>query len=82
VLFNDDDLNSHFNMLNQTKLSQKEIGQIWSALKSLTKSRASISQSALEIAKEAGWDDSVYDMETRVKTAINALEQVKFVKRG
>jgi ATP-dependent DNA helicase RecQ len=82
VLFNDDDLNSHFNMLNQTKLSQKEIGQVWKALKSLTRSRKSISQSALEIARKAGWDDSVHDMETRIKTAINALEQSGFVERS
>ncbi|MCL2028851.1 MAG: RecQ family ATP-dependent DNA helicase, partial [Deltaproteobacteria bacterium] len=82
VLFAEDDLNKHFTMLNQTKLSRKEIQQVWKALKELTKSRATISQSALEIAKESGWDDSVYDMETRIKTAINALEQSGFVKRG
>jgi len=82
VLFNDEDLNKHFNMLNQTKMSQKEIQQIWKALKDLTKSKTLISQSALEIARKAGWDDSVRDMETRVKTAINALEQSGFVKRG
>ena len=82
VLYNDEDLNKHFNMLNQTRLSQKEIQQVWKALKELIKSRESISQSALEIAKMSGWDDSVHDMETRIKTAINALEQAKFVKRG
>jgi len=82
VLYNDEDLNKHFIMLNQAKLSQKEIQQVWKALKELIKSRESISQSALEIAKKSGWDDSVPDIETRVKTAINALEQAKFVKRG
>jgi len=54
ILFNDDDLNKHFNMLNQTKVSQKEIQQVWKAVKELTKSNASISQSALEIARKAG----------------------------
>jgi len=82
ALYSDDDLNKHFHMLNQTKLSKKEINQIWRALKNLTKARANISQSTLEIARTAGWDDSVRDMETRVKTAINALEQSGFVKRG
>ena len=82
VLYADEDLNKHFNMLNQTKLSQKEIKQVWRALKDLTKTRHRISQSALEIARMSGWDDSVLDMETRVKTAINALEQSGFVKRG
>lgn len=82
VLYNDEDLNKHFNMLNQTKVSQKEIQQVWKALKELTKTRTSISQSALEIARKSGWDDSVPDMETRIKTAISALEQSGFVKRG
>jgi ATP-dependent DNA helicase RecQ len=82
VLYDDEDLNKHFIMLNQTKLSRKEIQQVWKGLKELTKSRESISQSALEIARESGWDDSVHDIETRIKTAINALEQSKFIKRG
>lgn len=82
VLFSDEDLNKHFNLLNQTKLSQKEIGQVWQALKELTRTRASVSQSALEIARVSGWDDSIRDMETRIKTAVNALEQSGFVKRG
>ena len=38
--------------------------------------------SSLEIAREAGWDDTVGDVETRVKTAISALEQAGYVKRG
>jgi ATP-dependent DNA helicase RecQ len=82
VLYNDEDLNKHFIMLNQSKLSQKEIQQVWKALKELTKSRESVSQSALEVARKSGWDDSVHDMETRIKTAINALEQSKFIRRG
>ena len=81
ALYSDEDLNKHFNLLNQTKLSQKEIGQIWQALKTLTKRWSQVSHSALEIARTAGWDDSVKDMETRVKTAISALEQSGFVKR-
>jgi len=82
VLYNKEDLNKHFNRLNQTKMSQKEIQQVWKALKDLSKSREIITQSALEIARKAGWDDSVNDMETRIKTAINALEQSGFIKRG
>jgi ATP-dependent DNA helicase RecQ len=82
ALFCDEDLNKHFNLLNQTKLLQKEIQQVWKAIKNLTKSRAAISQSALEIARLSGWDDTISDMEMRVKTAINALEQSGFLKRG
>ena len=82
VLFNDDDLNKHFNLLNQTRISRNEIQQVWMAVKELTKTRAAVSQSALEIARKSGWDDSVHDIETRVKTAVSALEQSGFVKRG
>jgi ATP-dependent DNA helicase RecQ len=82
ILFDDNDLNSHFNLLNQTKLSISEIGQIWKAIKDVTRYRKNITQSALEIARKAGWDDNIYDLETRVKTAITALEQSGYVKRG
>jgi len=81
VLFNEDDLGKHFILLNQTKLNIKEIQQVWRAIKSLTKFRSKISNSALEIARRAGWDDSVVDIETRVKTAIAALEESGYLKR-
>ena len=38
--------------------------------------------SALEIARQAGWDDSVSDIETRVRTALAALEQGGYLVRG
>lgn len=82
VLFNDEDLSKHFILLNQTKLSIREIQQIWKAVKDITRLRARVSQSALEIARKAGWDDNVIDIETRVKTAIAALEESGYLKRG
>lgn len=82
VLFHEEDLNKHFIMLNQTKLSIREIQQVWKALKDLTRFRAHLSQSALEIARQAGWDDSVMDIEGKVKTAVAALEEAGYVKRG
>jgi ATP-dependent DNA helicase RecQ len=81
VLFNDGDLNKHFVLLNQTKLSASEINQVWKAVKKLTLRNSTISCSALELARAAGWDESVRDIETRVKTAISTLETVGFVKR-
>lgn len=75
-------LSKHFILLNQTKLSIKEIQQIWKAIKELTKQRAEVSHSALEIARKAGWDDTVPEIETRVLTAIAALEDAGYVKRG
>lgn len=82
VLYNDTDLDKHFILLNQTKLSISEIQQVWKAIKDLTKRRPSVSCSPLEIARQDGWDDSVNDIETRVKTAVFALENAGYVKRG
>ena len=82
VLYNDSDLDKHFVLLNQTKLSISEIQQVWKAVKTLTRFRPNICCSALEIARQAGWDDSVNDVETRVRTAISALESAGYVKRG
>ncbi len=82
VLYGDNDLDKHFILLNQTKLSISEIQQVWKAVKNLTKQRMTVNCSALEIARQAGWDDSVYDIETRVRTAIAALEQSGYLVRG
>ncbi|MEA1786003.1 RecQ family ATP-dependent DNA helicase [Arenibacter sp. GZD96] len=82
VLFNEEDLSKHFILLNQTKLSIKEIQQIWKAIKDITRFRLKVSNSALEIARKAGWDDNVVEIETRVTTAIAALEDAGYLKRG
>ena len=82
VLYSDSDLDKHFILLNQTKLSISEIQQIWKAVKEMTKQRKRVSCSALEIARKAGWDDSVTDIETRVRTALAALEQAGYLERG
>jgi ATP-dependent DNA helicase RecQ len=82
VLFNEEDLGKHFILLNQTKLSIKEIQQVWKAIKDITRFRSTVSNSALEIARKAGWDDNVVEIETRVTTAIAALEEAGYLKRG
>jgi ATP-dependent DNA helicase RecQ len=82
VLFNNEDLDRHFMQLNRTKISIQEIQQIWMAIKNITKMRSKISSSALEIAKKAGWDEGINDLETRVRTAILALENAGYIKRG
>src|SRR3989339_716450 len=63
-------------------LSFKEIQQVWKAIKDITRFRSSVSNSALEIARKAGWDDNVVEIETRVTTAIAALEVAGYLKRG
>jgi ATP-dependent DNA helicase, RecQ family len=82
VLYNDNDLDKHFILLNQTKLSISEIQQVWKAIKDFTRQRKRICCSALEIARQAGWNEEVADVETRVRTAIAALEEAGYVKRG
>ena len=82
VLYSDNDLDKHFILLNQTKLSISEIQQVWKAIKDLTAKRSKISSSPLEIARQAGWGEEVDDIETRVKAAIAALEDAGYIERG
>ncbi|MGN0230524.1 MAG: RecQ family ATP-dependent DNA helicase [Muribaculaceae bacterium] len=82
VLYSDGDLDKHFVLLNQTKLSISEIQQVWKVIKDLTKQRERTCQSALEIARLAGWDENVTDVEMRVRTALSALEQSGYIERG
>ncbi|MBQ8958533.1 MAG: RecQ family ATP-dependent DNA helicase [Bacteroidales bacterium] len=82
VLYSDHDLDKHFILLNQNKLSISEIQQVWKAVKDFTKQRKHICCSALEIARQAGWNDEVADIETRVRTALAALEEAGYISRG
>jgi ATP-dependent DNA helicase RecQ len=79
ILFDENDLSGHFNLLNTSKLNFKEINQIWQGIKQFRKK--TFTKSALEIAKAAGWDSEMYQLETRVKTAISALEESGYVRR-
>lgn len=82
VLYSEQDLGEHFSLLSQGRLSIREINQMWVAVKHLTRQRSSFTASALELAREAGWDETVGDVETRVRTALMALEQAGYLVRG
>ena len=82
VLYADSDLDKHFILLNQTKLSISEIQQVWKAVKELTSKCDKVSCSPLDIARQAGWGEEVEDIETRVKAAVAALEDAGFIQRG
>lgn len=82
VLYDDSDLDKHFILLNQTKLSISEIQQVWKAIKDLAAKRDHVSCSPLDIARQAGWGEEIDDIETRVKAAIAALEDAGFIQRG
>lgn len=83
VLYNENDLNKHFSLLRQTQINQKEIQQIWQGIKNMSKFRKNnkICQSALEIAKFAGWDTELRELDTRVRMSVAALENRGFLKR-
>ena len=82
VLYADSDLDKHFILLNQTKLSISEIQQVWKAIKDLTSKRDKVSCSPLDIARQAGWGEDIEDIDTRVKAAIAALEDAGYIQRG
>lgn len=83
VLFCEDDLDEHFALLNRSKLGMGEIQQVWRAIKGMTsKEHPTLCCSALELARAAGWDDSSSDVETRVRTAVAALESANYIRRG
>ena len=83
VLFSEADLDKHFTLLNQTRITPKEIEQIWRAVKEITRTRPVAHESPLQIARKAGWDDMAGpDIETRVVTAIAALEESGHLVRG
>ncbi|MCR5265343.1 MAG: RecQ family ATP-dependent DNA helicase, partial [Cyanobacteria bacterium RUI128] len=85
ILFSPNDIDRHFIHLNQTKLTLNEIQQVWSAIKRLTRRRNKFCRSAIEIAREAGWDKAEInkqEIEIKVKTALLALEKAGYIKRG
>ncbi|MEZ0373065.1 MAG: UvrD-helicase domain-containing protein, partial [Candidatus Sericytochromatia bacterium] len=79
ILFDENDLERHFQLLNRQRLNQKEINQVWAALKKLKVLQ--FSRSTLEIAREAGWDLEHQHLETRVKSALAALEEAGLIER-
>jgi len=80
VLFDDSDLMGHFSLLNASRLNKKEIYQVWQGIKKLR--REKFSRSALELARSAGWDIELHGWDTRLKTALAALEDCGLIKRG
>ena len=81
ILFDENDLDKHFNSLNRSKLTASEINSIFRVIK---KSKSQIiNKTAFELAKEAGWDveDSATDYTTKVKTALLELEREGYISR-
>ncbi len=81
ILFDEDDLDKHFATLNRSKITASEINAIFRVIKKTKSDR--VTKSALELAKEAGWDieDESLDYATKVKTALLELEREGYIKR-
>ena len=81
ILFDEKDLDKHFNTLNRTKLTPREINAVFSVLKSQAGEK--ILLSSREIAQKAGWDtegdDESWDI--KVKTALLELEREGYLQR-
>lgn len=81
ILYTENDLNMHFNLLNFTKLSRKEIAQVWQGIKRITKETPRVTRTVNELAADSGWDDENERAETKIKTAILSLEDNNFIAR-
>ena len=82
ALFDNADVDFNFFVLNQTKLSFKDIQNVWAAIKYISFRRPVICVSTEELAEAAGWTSSDSDVSaTEIKTAVGALENAGYVIR-
>ncbi|MBP5468391.1 MAG: RecQ family ATP-dependent DNA helicase [Candidatus Riflebacteria bacterium] len=86
ILFNKDDANKHFNLLNKTKLTFDEIFNLWNNIKKTVPEPGKPSDaprfvSSPSLAKESGWQRGEEDVDTSIKTAVSILEQRNYVER-
>ena len=68
--------------MNRSKVNIGDIQKVYQGIKKISANRPSFSCTALELARASGWDDELEGVETLIKTAINALEDAEYIKRG
>lgn len=84
ALYNPKDLNTNFQILQQSKLSWQEISAVWTTIKKVAGGRDRLIMSPLEIADKCGWTEKEEDPSinsTKVKLAVLVLEEQGFLKR-
>ena len=86
ILFNKDDANKHFNLLNKTKLTFDEIFNLWNNIKKTVPEAGKTKDaprfvSSPTLAKESGWQRGEEEVDTSIKTAVSILEQRNYVER-
>ena len=80
ILFDEDDLDKHFNQLSRSKITTHEINSILSVLK--RNKGDVVTKTAFELAKEAGWDvEGEDDYATKIKTILLELEREGYIVR-
>lgn len=81
LLFDENDLDKHFNTLNRTKLSSDEINAVFRVIKN--SSQNPLLKTTLEIAKDAHWDveDKATGYDMKIKTSLLELEREGYLER-
>jgi ATP-dependent DNA helicase RecQ len=82
VLYDEHDIDLHFNLLTQTKLTHREINTLWKTIKKQAKNDREIIMTAKELARNSGWNEEDMDIVTKVTNSILALEKINYLKRG
>lgn len=80
LMYRESDLAVNFSLFRHSKLSKKELEQIWRAIRD--ESEKHFNRSARELAKDAGWLEDIDNASGRVKSALALLEERGFVERG
>lgn len=79
ILYDENDLNEHFVMIQNNRITQKEINLLWRAVKEYKRNHIVVS--ARELARQAGWDEETTEIETQIKAGLSALERVEYIER-
>ena len=82
ILYDETDLDKHFQTLRRSKISVPEINTIFRVIKRHKGDR--ILMTAHELAEAAGWDpeESTEDIDTKIKTILLELEREGYIQRN
>lgn len=81
ILYNEKDLDKHFLLFNRNKLNINEINKVWKAIKDLSYNRKFFSISTIELARYAGFNENKGEIDTKIKTAVQYIENAGYIKR-
>ncbi len=81
TLVEEDALDVSFTLLNQSKITLDDVRQLEGALRRLAGKRQDVLCSALELAREAGWNDAYTSADTKVTGGLLWLENGDVLKR-